>query len=122
MLNVFDLTGQAALITGGGTGLGLGMARCFVASGANVVLIGRRERELKKACTELGEKTAFAVCGDATKLDTAPAIVDEAEKLAGPISILVNNAGIHLKKPAAETSDAEFAAVIQTHLFGAFAL
>ncbi|NDH55057.1 MAG: SDR family oxidoreductase, partial [Betaproteobacteria bacterium] len=46
----------------------------------------------------------------------------QAEKLAGPISILINNAGVHLKKPSAETSDAEFAAVLQTHVMGAFAL
>jgi len=117
----FDLTGQTALITGGGTGLGFGMARCLVASGAKVVLVGRRHDELKTACASLGA-TAFGLVGDVTKLETAPALVDEAEKLAGPISILINNAGVHLKKPAIDTSDAEFAAVLQTHLFGAFAL
>ncbi|MEY4387504.1 MAG: hypothetical protein RLY20_2787 [Verrucomicrobiota bacterium] len=117
----FDLTGQTALITGGGTGLGFGMARCMAASGARVVLVGRRKDELAKACAEIGAN-AFPLVGDVTKLDTAPALLDEAEKLAGPVSILVNNAGIHLKKPALETADAEFAAVLQTHLFGAFAL
>ncbi|HEU6449547.1 MAG TPA: SDR family oxidoreductase [Verrucomicrobiae bacterium] len=117
----FDLTGQTALITGGGTGLGLGMAKCFVASGARVILVGRRKEELDKACAGLGGN-AFALCGDVTKLETIPSLVDDAEKLAGPISILVNNAGVHLKKPAIETSDAEFASVIQTHVFGAFAL
>lgn len=117
----FDLNGQVALITGGGTGLGLGMAKCFVASGAKVVLVGRRKDELEKACAGLGSN-AFALGGDVTKLETVPALVDAAEKLAGPVSILVNNAGVHLKKPAIETSDAEFANVIQTHVFGAFAL
>lgn len=117
----FDLAGQTALITGGGTGLGLGMARCFVASGARVALVGRRQSELDKACQALG-KNAFAVKGDVTKLETAPDILDQAEKLAGPVSILVNNAGVHLKKPAMETSDGEFAAVLQTHVYGAFAL
>ena len=117
----FDLTGQTALITGGGTGLGLGMARCLAAAGAKVVLIGRRQEELKKACAEIGVH-AFPLVGDVTKLETAPAIVDAAEKIAGPISILINNAGVHLKKPATEVSDAEFAAVLQTHVFGAFAL
>jgi len=117
----FDLTNQTALITGGGTGLGLGMAKCFVASGARVVLVGRRKVELNKACATLG-KGAFAISSDVTKLETAPAIVEQAEKVAGPISILINNAGVHLKKPATETSDAEFANVIQTHVFGAFAL
>jgi gluconate 5-dehydrogenase len=117
----FDLSGQTALITGGGTGLGLGMARCYAASGAKVVLVGRRKDELTKACAKIGE-TAFALPGDVTRLDTATSLVDQAEKLAGPISILVNNAGVHLKKPALDTSDAEFAGVIQTHVFGAFAL
>jgi gluconate 5-dehydrogenase len=117
----FDLTGQTAFITGGGTGLGFGMARCMAASGARVVLVGRRKDELAKACAEIGAN-AFPLVGDVTKLDTAPMLLDEAEKLAGPVSILVNNAGIHLKKPALETADAEFASVLQTHLFGAFAL
>ncbi len=119
--SAFDLTGQTALITGGGTGLGLGMAKCFVAAGARVVLVGRRQEELNRARKALG-KSAFALAGDVTKLETAPAIITQAEKLAGPISILVNNAGVHLKKPMVETSDAEFAKVIQTHVFGAFAL
>ena len=67
-------------------------------------------------------KNAFALAGDVTKLESAPSLVAQAEKLAGPLTILVNNAGVHLKKPAMETSDAEFAAVLQTHVFGAFAL
>src|SRR5581483_3924975 len=116
--SAFNLTGQTALITGGGTGLGLGMARCFAAAGAKVVLVGRRKDELAKACSTLGAG-AFALPGDVTRLETAPAILSQAEKLAGPISILVNNAGVHLKKPAVDTSDAEFAAVIETHVYGA---
>ncbi|HOP96564.1 MAG TPA: glucose 1-dehydrogenase [Verrucomicrobiota bacterium] len=121
MEQVFRLEGQSALITGGGTGLGFGMARCFVAAGARVVLVGRRQAELKKACDALGEQ-AVALVGDVTQLEKARSLVDEAERLAGPITILVNNAGVHLKKPAVDTSDAEFANVLQTHLFGAFAL
>jgi len=119
--SAFNLNGQTALITGGGTGLGLGMARCLAAAGAKVVLVGRRKEELDNACSTIGAN-AFAVPGDVTKLETVPAIVDAAEKLAGPISILINNAGVHLKKFAADTTDAEFANVMQTHVFGAFAL
>jgi gluconate 5-dehydrogenase len=117
----FNLTDQTALITGGGTGLGLGMARCLVAAGANVVLVGRRKGELAKACAELGP-SAFPLVGDVTRLDAAPALVDQAETLVGPVSILINNAGVHLKKFATETTDAEFASVLQTHVLGAFAL
>jgi gluconate 5-dehydrogenase len=119
--SAFDLNGQTALITGGGTGLGLGMARCLVAAGAKVVLVGRRKSELDKAVVVLGKK-AFALVGDVTRLESIPALVEQAEKLAGPVTILVNNAGVHLKKLATETSDAEFASVLQTHVFGAFAL
>jgi NAD(P)-dependent dehydrogenase (short-subunit alcohol dehydrogenase family) len=119
--SAFDLTGQTALITGGGTGLGFGMAQCLVASGAKAVLVGRRKEELEKACGTLGTN-AFPLAGDVTRLETAATLVDQAEKLAGPVSILINNAGVHLKKPATETSDTEFAAVLQTHVFGAFAL
>lgn len=117
----FNLTGQTVLITGGGSGLGLGMARCFVAAGARVVLVGRRRAELDAAAASLGSQAQFLV-GDVTKLASLPTLVDSAETLAGPITVLVNNAGIHLKKPAVETSDAEFAAVIETHVYGAFAL
>lgn len=117
----FDLTGQTALITGGGTGLGLGMARCLVAVGARVVVVGRREAELKKACGALGDR-AYGLPGDITKLESIPALVGRAEQLAGPVTILVNNAGVHLKKPALQTSDVEFAHVLQTHVHGAFAL
>ena len=121
MNSAFDLSGETALITGGGTGLGFGMARCFVAAGARVVLVGRRKAELEKACAALGAN-AFALQGDVTDLKAVPALVDGAENSAGPISILVNNAGVHLKKPALETSDSEFEKVIQTHVFGAFTL
>jgi NAD(P)-dependent dehydrogenase (short-subunit alcohol dehydrogenase family) len=119
--SAFNLAGQTALITGGGTGLGFGMARCLAAAGAKVVLVGRRKDELARACAEIGAN-AFRLVGDVTKLDAAAALVDQAETLGGPVSILVNNAGVHLKKPAVETSDEEFANVVQTHVFGAFAL
>ena len=120
LIKAFDLTGQTALITGGGTGLGFGMAQCLVVAGAKVVLVGRRKKELMDACTRLG-KNAFALQGDVTRLDGAGTL-DRAEQLAGPVSILINNAGEHLKKAATETTDAEFAAMMQTHVFGAFAL
>jgi NAD(P)-dependent dehydrogenase (short-subunit alcohol dehydrogenase family) len=117
----YDLSGQTALVTGGATGLGLGMARCLLAAGAKVVLVGRRVTELENACSALGAE-AFALPGDVTRLDSAAGLVDRAEAVAGPITLLVNNAGVHLKKPALETTDAEFSSILQTHVFGAFAL
>lgn len=120
--NPFSLDGEIALITGGGTGLGYGMARCMAAAGAKVVLVGRREDELRRAAGEIGPG-AFFVSGDVTDYAALPGLVRQAEsKAAGPISILANNAGIHLKKPAVDTSVAEFETVMRTHVFAAHEL
>jgi gluconate 5-dehydrogenase len=117
----FSLEGETALITGGGSGLGLGIATCFVQAGARVVLVGRRPDVLKDAVSQLGEAAAFEA-HDVTRLNEAPALIERVTKRFGRISILVNNAGIHLKKPAVETTPAEFNAVLQTHVVAAFSL
>ena len=93
------------------------MARCFVASGARVVLVGRREAELRAACSELGSAATF-IAQDITDFDRVPELVEQA----GEVSILVNNAGIHLKKPAVDTTVAEFEGVLRTHVLAAHAL
>ena len=118
---VFSLRDEVALITGGGSGLGFGTARCFVSAGARVVLVGRREEVLAKAVKELGEAASYEV-HDVTQLNAASALVDRIATRVGPVSILINNAGIHLKKPAVATTPEEFNAVIQTHVVAAFSL
>ena len=117
----FSLQGEHALITGGGTGLGLGIAQGFIAAGARVTLVGRRPEPLQAAVAELG-KNAACIATDITDAEQIAGLVSTAEQQQGPLTILVNNAGIHLKKPAADTTDAEFQAVIQTHVFAAFSL
>ena len=118
---VFSLNGEQALITGGGTGIGLAVARAMHAAGARVVLIGRREAELADAVRSLGDG-AFYVVHDITRFDAAGALVERITREHGPITCLVNNAGIHLKKPAVETTPEEFMQVMNTHIFGAHAL
>ena len=118
---IFSLAGEHALITGGGTGLGLAMAECFSAAGARVTLVGRRPEPLQTACQQLGANAAF-LTADITDAARVATLVSEAESTNGPLTILVNNTGVHLKKPAAVTTDAEFQSVIQTHLFAAFSL
>jgi gluconate 5-dehydrogenase len=120
-MNPFSLHDQTVLITGGGSGLGLGMARCLVAAGARVVLVGRREAELRAAASSLGPQ-AYPLSGDITAPGAAARIAAAAEALAGPLTCLINNAGVHLKKPAVETTEAEFMTVLDTHVRAAFAL
>jgi len=120
--NVFSLEGETALITGGGTGLGLGIATCLANAGAKVVLVGRREAELSAAASGIGPSASY-VSHDITQLDKAAELITAAEKAAGtPVSILVNNAGIHIKKPAVDTTPEEFQSLLTTHVCAAHAL
>ncbi len=121
MSNPFSLKGEIALITGGGSGLGFGIAKSFVAAGARVVLVGRREDVLKNAAKKLGKSATFEA-HDITRLAEAGDLIQRLNKRVGKISILVNNAGIHLKKPAVEITAAEFNSVFQTHVAAAFSL
>ncbi len=121
MQNPFSLAGKVALITGGGTGIGLDMAKCFVASGATVVITGRREEVLKEAVQTIGSNLHYIV-NDVSETSAAPALVQQMLQQFGQIDILVNNAGINMKKPAVEVSDEDFNRIIQTNLQAVFAL
>jgi gluconate 5-dehydrogenase len=117
----FKLEDQVAVITGGGTGIGLGVAQCFVSQGAQVVITGRREEVLESAAASLGERASYMV-HDVTETDTAASLFDLAEERHGPVTCLVNNAGNQVRKPAEEVTDQEFSAVWNVHVLGAFAL
>jgi NAD(P)-dependent dehydrogenase (short-subunit alcohol dehydrogenase family) len=119
--DVFSLRGEHALITGGGTGIGLAIARAMHSAGARVTLIGRREAELAGAVRELGDRAAYLV-HDITHFAAAGALIERIAREHGPLTCLVNNAGMHLKKPAIDTTPEEFQQVMNTHIFGAHAL
>ncbi len=114
----FTLENETALITGGGSGLGLGMARCFCQAGARVILVGRREEVLSQACTELGERASYHAM-DITDFESTESGFESIVSRHGQPTILVNNAGIHLKKPTVETRPDEFESVLRTHLTAA---
>lgn len=120
-LEKFSLDGKVALVTGGGTGIGLGISKALIAAGAKVVITERRESVLVEATKELGIAAYFRV-NDITELDAIPPLVDDIEKNIGAIDILVNNAGIHHKAWAQDTTDADFARIIQTNLLSVFSL
>ncbi len=118
---VFSLDGKLALITGGGSGIGFYIAEAMVASGARVVITGRREEVLKEAVATLGSQVNYIV-NDITQLKGIPALVETIEATYGAIDILVNNAGINMKKHAVEVTDEDFDKVIQTNLHAVFSL
>jgi NAD(P)-dependent dehydrogenase (short-subunit alcohol dehydrogenase family) len=110
---VFSLAGQLALITGGGTGIGLAIAQCMAAAGATAVL--------REAAAAIGESVKYMV-NDVTDLAAIDAFMAEVEATHGPLDILVNNAGINLKKPALEVTDEDFEHILHTNLHSVFAL
>ncbi len=93
----------------------------MIDAGARVVIAGRRRDVLDQALRQLGPM-AHAATMDITEPNAPERCLGEISKSVGSVSILVNNAGIHLKKSARDTSVEEFNAVLQTHLLGAFAL
>lgn len=119
--SAFSLQGHRALVTGGGSGLGLGIARCFAASGAEIVIAGRSAERLEAAAAELGP-AARIIVHDVTDVAGAEDFARRVRDAVGPVSILVNNAGGTVKKPVAEMSVEEFRGVLDVHVTAAFAL
>lgn len=116
-MNAFRVDGQRAVVTGGGSGLGFGIAKVFIEAGAEVIIIGRNETKLQEACEQLGAKCSYRAF-DVTKLDEIPALVKDI----GAVDILVNCAGVHLKKWALDVTDEEFLSVLNVHVMSVFAL
>ncbi len=122
MAKWYDLSGQAAIVTGGATGLGLAITRCLVSAGARVAVLGRSAPEMADpALSEFGEKVRY-YSFDVTDTGHVQEIADQVLADFGRIDILVNNAGNHCKKFIWDMSVEDYASVLNTHLVGAFAL
>ncbi|MDE1995558.1 MAG: SDR family oxidoreductase [Rhizobiaceae bacterium] len=117
----FGLKGRCALITGGGSGLGLSIARCMAAAGAKVVLAGRRTDLIEEAARSIGNGAAAATL-DLGDIDSIPAFAAAVERDHGPIDIVVNNAGNTVKKPFEESTMADLDVVLDVHVRGALEL
>src|SRR5947199_4971244 len=119
---LFDLSGKVAIITGGNGGIGLGMARGLAEAGAAVAIVGRNEAKSVAAVAELarGGATAMSVVADVTDKAAVDAMVAAVVSELGRIDILVNNAGINIRKPPQALELAEWNSVIQTNLTSAF--
>ncbi len=114
-----DLSKANALITGGGSGVGLETARLFLSAGAKVTILGRNQEKLDQALKDLGG--GFAISGDVRRADDCRAAVAAATQNAGmPVTMLVNNAGVILRETAENTSDEDWAHVMDINVTGLF--
>src|SRR5688572_5682704 len=119
---MFDLTGRVAIVTGGNGGIGLGMAKGLAKAGARVVVAARNADKSATAVQELKAlgSDALALSVDVTDAAAVQAMVDDAARQCGRLDILINNAGINIRKVAQELSIDEWQQVIQTNLSSAF--
>jgi NAD(P)-dependent dehydrogenase (short-subunit alcohol dehydrogenase family) len=115
-----SLKGQVALITGGGKGIGLGIAKALAARGVRLVLTGRDRGALETALTSIGGE-GLAITMDVRDEGSVERGVQQASAWGGGINIVVNNSGIGvLETPLMNTSHSVWRDVIETNLTGAF--
>lgn len=116
-----DLKAKNVVVTGGASGLGFAIAKAFAANRSNVVIVGRNKEKLQQAKNVLG-KYVRHIPFDLNNIDRLSELIQEIRGLIGDIDVLVNNAGIHLKKDALSVSDREYLDVIRTNQTVVFAL
>ncbi|MBV8889578.1 MAG: glucose 1-dehydrogenase [Alphaproteobacteria bacterium] len=118
----FDIAGEVALVTGASSGIGLYFAKVLAAAGAHVALAARRVDRLEQAARDIeaaGGRCLPVEC-DVTRADSIAAALSAVEAGLGPVSILVNNAGVVVSKPLFEHTEADWDHVLDTNLKGAW--
>ncbi len=121
---MFDLSGEVAVVTGGNGGIGRGIALGLAEAGAAVAILARDEGKNRAVLAEL-ERTgvpAIAIQLDVTRREALRPAMEEVERKLGPVSILVNNAGIALVGIALDFSAEDWDRVIETNLNSCFFL
>ena len=114
-----NLSGQIALVTGGGTGIGKAIAKAMLAEGAKVIIVGRKGEILKEAQAELGSDVEMMTC-DVTQEDQVKKVYENIMSNHGKIDILINNAGMAAKAKSYEMSYDLWKKVVDVNLNGAF--
>ena len=122
MKNLFDLGGKVAIVTGGNGGIGLGMARGLAAQGAAIIVAGRNAEKSAAAVAELVAQgaTASAFAVDVKDEAQVNAMVAETIRRHGRLDILINNAGMSIRKQPQDYTLAEWREVIDSNLTSAF--
>ncbi|HWI90041.1 MAG TPA: SDR family oxidoreductase [Flavisolibacter sp.] len=112
---------KIAIVTGGGSGIGLAIAEKFVQNQIHTIIVGRDEKKLYAAIKKLGRLCEAMTC-DLSDLNSIPKLVNDIVYKYGHVDILVNNAGINMKKEFTEVTDEEFQKVILTNVTAIFSL
>jgi len=120
--NLFDLTGQVAIVTGTSRGLGQYFARALARAGADLILTSRRSTTLAAFADEIHALGRRTVCFDldVRDPDSIQRFAHEAEAAFGAIHILVNNAGCNVRKPALDVTWDDWNLILDTNLRGSF--
>lgn len=123
-LKMFDLTGNVAVVTGGNGGIGRGIALGLAQAGAAVAVLARNEEKNRAVLDELAKfgVPTLAVKLDVTQRERLRPAMDEVERKLGPVSILVNNAGIAINRSALKVEAEAWDRVIETNLNSCFFL
>ncbi len=124
--NLFDVTGKVVLITGGASGIGKAMAAAFVQSGAKAVVGSRTLEKVEAAVTELNTMNpgneegpvASGVALDVCSENSVERAINKTMDLYGRLDVVINSAGIMVKKPTVELTADEFNMVHETHVTG----
>lgn len=121
-MELFDLSGRVAIVTGGNGGIGLGMALGLARGGATVVIAGRDAAKNEAALAELQATGARAAAANVDVLEEAScrALIADTVEVHGRLDILVNNAGINIRKQPQEYTLAEWHRVLDSNLTSAF--
>src|SRR5690606_14264279 len=121
-MDLFDLTGKRALITGGTHGLGMAMAKGLAMAGAELIINGTTPAKMEAAIKEYRDAgfKAHPSLFDVTDSKAAEQFVDRIEKEIGPIDILVNNAALMKRVPLVDMDPADFRKIIDVDLVGPF--
>ena len=117
-MQLFDLTGKRALVTGSSQGIGFALAQGLAAAGAQIVLNGRDAGKLAEAAARIPGAATLAF--DATDHDAVRNAVDGFEAEVGPIDILVNNAGMQYRTPLEDFPAEAFERLLQTNVASVF--
>jgi 2-deoxy-D-gluconate 3-dehydrogenase len=121
-MQLFDLSGHVAVVTGGNGGIGLGMAKGMARAGATIVVAGRDPAKNATAVKELKElgATATALAVDVLKEESCRGLIADTMKAHGRLDILVNNAGMSIRKQPEQYTLAEWHTVLDSNLTSAF--